>query len=512
MMGVRFVHRSDKISIAPDMAAPIIERARSFAMRPTTAIFVLLFGVYAYFYQAGGWNQNSRFDLVRAVVEHGTLRIDRYEANTGDDAIVNGHYYCDKAPGASVLCLPTYAVLHTVAGAPNPVPAGWLAWAAWLSITLAIGLPSAIAAAFLARLCLRLGLSMRAAVAVALLWGLGTMALPYATLLYGNQLSASLMVIAFAVFVEVRLGRAATPARLVTAGALLGYAVATEYPAALIGVPIAIYGLIASGFGPARYALVGGLVPIGLLLAYHWAAFGSPLAFPYDYSVWETPRTGWFMGIGTPDGQALRNIVFGEYRGLLYTTPWLAAAIPGSIALARRHGREALVCVWAVLAFLWLNASIPPWDGGWAAGPRYLVPMLPFLAVLAGGVLLPPRARDGSRVPARARAEASVAMAVLGLFSVANMFAATAVKPEIPASEKRPYAEMIWPKFLAGELAISTQSIDALDNPANAPRQAWNLGMKAGLDGHASLAPLYVCVGATLIWLGLVLKRADAQS
>src|ERR1700686_3469053 len=54
---------------------------------------------YAYFYQAGGWNQNSRFDLVRALTEHRTLRIDGYDQNTGDKAVVNGHVYSDKAPG-----------------------------------------------------------------------------------------------------------------------------------------------------------------------------------------------------------------------------------------------------------------------------------------------------------------------------------------------------------------------------------------------------------------------------
>jgi len=274
-------------------------------------------------------------------------------------------------------------------------------------------------------------------------------------------------------------------------------------------VPIAVYGLFATGIQRSRDAIVGGLVPISLLLAYHWAAFGSPLAFPYTYSVWETPRTGWFMGIGAPHGEALKNILFGEYRGLLYTTPWLAAALPGGIALARRHGRETLVCVCAVLAFLWLNASIPPWDGGWAAGPRYLVPMLPFASVLAAGVLLSARPGHSNRVAARAAA--GVIVAALGLFSVANMFAATAVKPEIPTSERRPYARMIWPRFLAGDLAVSTQSIDAIDNPANAPRQAWNLGMKAGFDGHASLVPLYIWVAATLAWLGFALMHAQGR-
>lgn len=491
----------------PQSSESRLEPAPRLATRSGTAIFLLLLGVYGYFYQAGGWNQNSRFDLVRAIVEQGTFSIDRYEANTGDDAIRDGHYYCDKAPGASVFCLPTYWAMYRLAGAPDPVSPGWLAWAAWLSIVVAISAPSALAAACLARVCERLGLSPPAASAVALLWGLGTMALPYSTLLYGNQLSASLMLIAFFVFVEVRQGAPPSRARMGIAGVLLGCAVATEYPAALIGVPIAIYGLAAAGFRPACVAALGGVVPVALLLAYHGAVFGSIFSFPYDYSVWETPKTGWFMGIGVPDLQALRNILIGEYRGLFYTTPWLVAAVPGGIALARRHGREAAVCVWSVLVFLWLNTSIPPWHGGWAAGPRYLVPMLPFLAILAGGALLQSRHGHANRASTAGRLAAGVVLAVLGLVSVANMFAATAVKPEIPTAEQRPYAEFVWPKFLAGDLAVSTQSIDAPDNPANAPRQAWNLGMKAGLGGHLSLVPLYLWMGLTFGWLARIHLR-----
>jgi hypothetical protein len=66
---------------------------------------------------------------------------------------------------------------------------------------------------------------------------------------------------------------------------------------------------------------------------------------------------------------------------------------------------------------------------------------------------------------------------------------------------------MIWPKFAAGDLAISTQSIDMIDNPADAPKQAWNLGMKAGLDGRASLVPVYLWMLAWLAWLVFALRR-----
>ncbi len=76
--------------------------------------FILGFALlasYAYFYQGGGWNQNSRFALVRAMTEHNTLQIDAYRQATGDRAVWNGHFYSDKAPGASLLAfVPVEAV------------------------------------------------------------------------------------------------------------------------------------------------------------------------------------------------------------------------------------------------------------------------------------------------------------------------------------------------------------------------------------------------------------------
>lgn len=487
---------------------------RRWATTPAAALIALLFGCYAYFYQAGGWNQNSRFNLVRAVVEDGSLRTDRFAKNTGDDAIREGHHYCDKAPGASWLATPSYAVMYWAAGAPEKPQPRWLAWAAWLSIVVAVSVPSVVAAVFLARLARALGLGETAAILVALGWGLATMGLPYATLLYGNQIAGAFLLIAFTLLVEIRRGAPATRARMIAAGALIGFAGATEYPAALIGLPVALYGLYVAGLRRALWAVLGGLVPLAALAWYHTAAFGSPGSFPYDYSVWPHPSTGWFMGIGKPRFDILRALLVGEYRGLLYTTPWLALALPGAVllAMARENRLEVGVCVWAVVMFLWLNSSIPPWHGGWGAGPRYLVPMLPFAAMLAGGVLVVLRRRaEGSatrpRVVRGAQLAGAAVLAGLLVFSAANMLAATAVKPEIDTKWKRPYAQFVWPSWKAGKLAVSTQSIDMRGNPDRAPRQAWNLGMKLGLDGHASLVPLALWSLLCAVWLLWTLGR-----
>src|SRR5438876_530885 len=67
---------------------------------------IALFFSYAYFYQSGGWNQNSRFDLVRAIVGQRTLRIDAFQDNTGDKALYRRHWYSDKAPGLALSAVP----------------------------------------------------------------------------------------------------------------------------------------------------------------------------------------------------------------------------------------------------------------------------------------------------------------------------------------------------------------------------------------------------------------------
>jgi hypothetical protein len=70
----------------------------------------------------------SRLDLLHALFQHGTLRIDAYD-NTPDKAFWQGHTYSDKAPGATVLALPPFALAVArlrVAGIDLDSSRGWL--------------------------------------------------------------------------------------------------------------------------------------------------------------------------------------------------------------------------------------------------------------------------------------------------------------------------------------------------------------------------------------------------
>src|SRR4030043_57630 len=81
-------------------------------------IFCLLSIVFAYFYQDGGWNGNSRFGLIFAIVQEGRLTIDSFHAKNGtktdDKSYFNGHYYSDKAIGPSLVGAIFYVPLYWV--------------------------------------------------------------------------------------------------------------------------------------------------------------------------------------------------------------------------------------------------------------------------------------------------------------------------------------------------------------------------------------------------------------
>ena len=469
---------------------------------PGAALFVLALVSYAYFYQAGGWNQNTRFAMTRAAVEEGSARIDRYHHATGDKAERGGHYYSDKAPGASWLGIPAYAAVRLASGAQLD---GKRADRAAYAVTVwSVGMPSAAAVAALYALLGVFGLGVGARIGAALAYGFGTLALPFATLYYGHQLTAALVLIGLYALVRACRDTVpnAGPVALVGAGLSFGYAIAVEYPTALAVVPCLVYAAWhVRPRGRLAYLALGLALPGLAVAAYHAIAFGGPFTLPYEFSTQPHRHQGAFMGLGIPSAEVLWAIVGSSYRGLVFSAPWLALALPGGVALWRRGFRsEAALCAAVPVLFLWMNASLVDWEGGWTFGPRYLVPTIPFLAIAAAGLAL----AAGPHWLQRAGWTLAIAAVTV---SVVMMLIATSVKPEVPVYIERPFGDYLWPQFVRGDLAVSTQSIESPAAPEGGPRHAWNLGQLLGLRGLASLLPLAALWFAGTAWLIRVAQR-----
>jgi len=326
------------------------------ARRAGIVLGVALFLSYAYFYQAGGWNQNSRFALVRAVLERHTLQIDAYQLHTGDRALFEGHYYSDKAPGASFLALGPVWIARGISRAAGVDPEGFpgLAWTSYVAAVVTSGAFTTLAALAVFWLSVRWGFSIAAALFAATAYGLATPAWCYATLFMGHGLTAGCLMIAFAASVALD-GEHAHRSRLAwVVGLAGGWAVVSEFPAA---VPMLLISALAaittfrshrSDTGAVIGRIVaGGAIASLFLLGYNALAFGSPFHLGYaSEEGFEAMKQG-FFGIGYPTPHAAYEVLFGAYRGLIPLAPVVLLAPIGLVWLARRPATrlDALVAL-----------------------------------------------------------------------------------------------------------------------------------------------------------------------
>jgi hypothetical protein len=178
------------------------------------------------------------------------------------------------------------------------------------------------------------------------------------------------------------------------------------------------------------------------------------------------------MSLTYPHPEGLWGLLFGLFRGMFVRAPWLLLAVPG-YRFWWRSGQYRvmwLVSLLASLSLLLFYSSSAMWWGGFSAGPRYIVPMVPFLAVSAGwtAVLL-----------WRIAIGRVVLVGLIGASVVLTWAEGIARQQFPPDTILNPWLDYTLPAWQSGDIAR-------------------NLGMVLGLPGLFSLIPL------VLLMLGAV--------
>lgn len=482
-------------------------------------IFIILFICYSYILPRwSDWNQNSRLNLTMALAEQGSVIIDDYlilpesephgiqigkqRMNTGDVALYQGHFYSDKAPGPAFLALPiAQIVLPTLASDPIQTLLNRIAQSPALSATLnseggginqrklkmfvlqislsivVAAFVSAVSAIILIALLKQLGISAAGQYLTVLGYGLASLLMPYASNFYSHTIVAALLL--GALFIAIQSYH---PRRAILLGLLLGWAAISEYPTVLAG---GIIGLLAMWqwrtLGAWLGAILGGCIPITLMLVYNYQAFGTLQPIGYEYSVlWQNQHQTGFMSLTYPRLAAIWGLLFGQYRGLFFRAPWLILALPSLWLWWRSELHRTLwwACTLSILSTVLFYASSVMWWGGFTAGPRYLVPIVPFLALAAAWGIDWLWQRNYGR---------SIVVSLL-LISFVLTWAETLATQMFPSDQlQNPWFEQTLPAWSSGNIAR-------------------NLGMALGLQGILSLVPLLVIMCGLLI-----LIRPNAQ-
>ncbi len=303
----------------------------------------------------------------------------------------------------SLLAVPLHLLGSLVAPAGPPAD-----YATRFAVTALNAPLTAATAALLAWWALRLGATRAWATALALLYGLATLAWPYARTFFSEPLAALLILAAAERADAARRLPPGAPARLwalFLSGLAIGLVLPTRIAAGVALPVIALYVLWLAWnaeAGPATvtapapvvgtteqtravYALramvtwASGLLPgLALLVWYNLARFGTPIASGYasEGSLFTTPLLEGLYGLLLSPGKSV----------FLYA-PALLLALPGGLALWRRGARATVVLVSGLfLSHLVLYACWGEWHGGGVWGPRFLLPVVAPLMALAAGV------------------------------------------------------------------------------------------------------------------------------
>ena len=443
--------------------------ASSWASRPAPGrtayalLFLALFVPFSYFNHSDGWNQGVRIAELHAIVVKGTLRIDDYLAYTGDRALIDGHYYSEKAPAMVFFALPSFAL--TVAGQkmigvdPDSPSASRVSH--WIATAASVGLLAALGGvAFFALLRSRFNTLTALLTTFGLF--LGSITWPYATSLFAHAGTIGLMAIAL----WGALGHA-SPRRDLLAGLAAGFAVASEYPAIFPGVVIGLYLGTVDLHRMWRYGLAT-LPAATLILLNNYAISGSPFKLSYGVNpLFPELAASTAFGFDMPEAGAIRSLVWGEYRGLFFWSPVLLMSLPGFYYMFRKDRGVAIMSMIGCVLILLQAAAFFMWFGGNAVGPRYLAPALPLIGLAS--------AYGIERWP-----EPGL---VLGVISIALMLGVTAVAIDPPGDVVTPLQSYYLVRFR--------------DN-----RFADNLGTLLGAPLWLSLiVPLVFPIAAASRWL-----------
>jgi hypothetical protein len=454
--------------------------------------------LYAYFFQGGGWNQNSHFDAVRSLVERHTLEITPIAMNTGDIAMHEGKVFANKGPGLAIMTAPVYWCLYqlerSLSLAVDSIATSNLN--AHIVTFFASGLPGVLLVLVLYLHFRRAGATLGEGLWLAAGFGSGTLLFPYAGVMMSPAFTA------FALFTTWHVVSGPTSRwPLFAAGLLTGMAVVTDVLAVAVALLLLCYVLWRYSRREWSGFVAGAALIAALFLAYNRVTFGSIFASNQTLEAHQFQTPGLLLGmLGLPEPMRLYWLTFHPFRGLFHCCPVLLLPLlswPRAWQF-RALTMEQVIPLLVIATYALFNLSFNGWTGGWGVGPRYLIPMLPFLYSFS---------LEGFR---RVRVPATWLMAL----SATLMFCVTAVRVMVPAPNGGavppfdPVADSVT-HLTAGEVSLSAQGMLDYVPTANPITSAWasyNLGEVFGLQGLSSVVPAALSLAA-LACLSLILCR-----
>jgi hypothetical protein len=377
---------------------------------------VLTFFIISFiFIHWSGLNETSLFDLTRAIVDEGRLEIDNYYNDTTDRSFYNNHYYSNKPIGLPLLSVPIHAswkfiYYSFVSQSTNnnkslynydyiPIIAGNDAKIfVYSNLDLLIKISMILVALFTSSLFSALTVLLiykmsnyfikkeKYRILVIIIYGLATLAFPYATSMYSHPVATFFIFFSFYLLFKVKFDKLSNK-YIIFAGLASGCAIITDHLSLIIGLLLLIYLLT---FNRKKKIIIvfllANLLAISPVLVYNFFIFGTPFESIYKYldptvyieSCFTNRNTAGYNISFEPF--IILRLLFFPHLGLFFYYPILILSFYGLIEMYKKYKVETLFIIVSFLLTTVLVSMHTFWHSG-NFGPRFLLVIVPFFVI-----------------------------------------------------------------------------------------------------------------------------------
>ncbi|MBI3960071.1 MAG: phospholipid carrier-dependent glycosyltransferase, partial [Chloroflexi bacterium] len=358
--------------------------------RLAVAIFFLALAVYTLTY-VGAFKSNDEralFSGMDSFVKRGSFTVNQIFWDYTNVAMItdSGEMVPNYEPGQMVLAIPFYLWGRALDGAVQGA--------------LFFNLVVTAASAALVYLCfLELGYRRWVALLSSCLYAFATLAWPYSRTFFREPLTVLTYLLAVYGLLRYRPPQPRQMGWLALTGAALGLALVTKQISVAL-IPSLLLLAFAyehqrpadPGSSLARQRLTAALavlLPLALILilerVYHQATLGGVELFSRNIIEYTTnPQLS--QSIPARMLRGLLGLSISPYKGLFWYAPALLLGIVGALSFTRRFPWEGLAFLLIIAGHFLGYSRYNYWSGGVAWGSRYMLPVIPFLVLLAAPI------------------------------------------------------------------------------------------------------------------------------
>ena len=368
-------------------------------------IFFTIYLVYLVFMTNFGGNfmADSMLSATISLVEQQTFKINDYVSDvckeTGcDHSLYKENYYSGFAPGLTIIALPFYLVSYPFLeyfleeGMFGNTKTELKLIALNIIVTIFIAsLLSALTSVLVYRLSSNFTSSEKTRLTVTFLLAFSTIYFLYSTGYYARIIAASFSIYSFYKLNNLKkyLCPGCNPDKsnihktLFISGLSSSIAVTMDYPHILISFVLFLYLLSFFREKKVLYFILGSIIPIVLIMLYHYVIFENPFATPEHLRANKGNYEALVKGIGGfsyPSLEKLYLYSFSPERGIFFYSPIFLLSLYGIYLGFRKYKSEMLAIFFSFfLTYLFYSSNIWPWFFDGSFGPRYLLVTFPYL-------------------------------------------------------------------------------------------------------------------------------------